>query len=337
MRNKAILWYLLLSILIIIVMITIIFSLFIGTVPISIESLIRVLHGERSSTEYNIFFNIRLPRILLGFAVGGALSVAGLILQGLFRNPLVEPYTIGISGGAALAVSLMIMLRVNYKLSIISLPIAGFIGSIIIIIFIYNLSIKKGIFKIQTLLLNGVMISFISASLIMLIMTITKTEELHTLIFWITGTLENADWLLVKIVFLLSILGLVTSYLFCHELNALLLGEEAASYLGINVERSKKILFIISSLLTGISVSYCGIIAFVGLVIPHILRIIIGNDYRILIASSYLMGASFLILCDTIARTLISPLELPVGVITGLVGGIIFIYVLSKKNAIKFS
>ncbi|MCM8819937.1 MAG: iron ABC transporter permease, partial [Candidatus Omnitrophica bacterium] len=194
------------------------------------------------------------------------------------------------------------------------------------------LSLRKGVLRTQGLLLTGVMISFIASSLIMLLMAISGIEDLHGIIFWIMGSLEEPNWILIKLILSLSICGLVVSYLFCFELNAFSLGEEEALHLGINVERTKKFLFLLASLLAGFSVSVAGVIGFVGLVVPHFMRMFVGRDHRILLVSSFLGGASFLIFSDTIARTIISPLELPVGVITGIIGGSIFIYTLTKKD-----
>jgi len=309
-----------------------IFSLFIGSSKIPLNTIIPLILGGKGTTEYTILFDIRLPRIILGFAVGGALSLAGVILQGMFRNPLVEPYTLGISGGAALGVCLNIVFRLHQALGVLSLPLSGFLGAILVILFVYSLSIRRGILKIQGLLLCGVMISFISSSLIMLILAISRAEDLHGIVFWIMGSLEEPNWLLIKLAFLVSILGLVISYLFCFRLNAFSLGEEEALHLGINVERTKRSLFVLASILTGFSVSVAGIIGFVGLVVPHFVRMFIGGDHRVLLISSFLCGASFLIFCDTLARTIISPLELPVGVITGILGGSLFVYALSKRQ-----
>ncbi len=311
-----------------------ILSLSIGSSGISFKSIIPLIFGGKGTTEYTILFDIRLPRIILGFAVGGALSLAGVILQGMFRNPLVEPYTLGISGGAALGVCLNIVLKLYHLLGILSLPISGFLGAVVVIMFVYALSIRRGILKIQGLLLCGVMISFISSSLIMLIMAVSRTEDLHGIVFWIMGSLEEPDWLLIKSAVLVSILGLITCYLFCLDLNAFSLGEEEALHLGINVERTKRSLFILASVLTGFSVSVAGIIGFVGLVVPHFVRMFVGSDHRILLISSFLCGAGFLIFCDTLARIIISPMELPVGVITGILGGSIFVYALSKRQII---
>lgn len=310
-----------------------IFSLSVGPAGIPVKKIIPIILEGRGSAEYSIIFDIRLPRILLGFAIGGALSLAGVILQGMFRNPLVEPYTLGVSGGAALGVALNIVLRL-YKVSILTLPLFGFLGASLVIILLYSLSIRKGILKIQGLLLCGVMLSFISSSLIMLIMAVSRTEDLHGIIFWIMGSLEEPNLLLIKVALWMSILVLVISYLFCFDLNALSLGEEEALHLGVNVEKTKRLLFLIASLLTGFSVSIAGIIGFVGLVVPHFVRMFVGSDHRILLASSFLVGATFLIFCDTLARMVISPLELPVGVITGILGGSIFVYALTKRQVL---
>lgn len=309
------------------------YSLTLGSTPIPFSEIISLLFfGGDDATKSSILLDIRLPRIILGFAIGGALSLAGVILQGMFRNPLVEPYTLGISGGAALGACLNIVLRLNHGLGILSLPLCGFLGAILVILLIYSLSIRKGVLKMQGLLLSGVMISFISSSLIMLIMSVSRAEDLHGIVFWVMGSLEEPNWLLIKLALAVSVFGLAASYIFCFDLNALSLGEEEALHLGINVERTKRLLFIMASLLTGFSVSVAGIIGFVGLIVPHFVRIFVGGDHRILLAGSFLCGAAFLILCDTLARIIIAPMELPVGVITGILGGSFFIYALTKKQ-----
>ncbi|MBZ9577974.1 iron ABC transporter permease [Patescibacteria group bacterium] len=311
-----------------------ILSLSIGPAGIPVKKIASLISEGKGTTEYSILFDIRLPRIILGFAIGGALSLVGVILQGMFRNPLVEPYTLGISGGAAIGVCLNILLRLHRAWGVLTLPLFGFLGSVTVIILVYSISVRRGILKMQGLLLTGVMISFISSSLIMLIMSISRTEDLHGIVFWIMGSLEEPDWFLIKLTCGVSIFGLIGSYLFCFDLNALSLGEEEALHLGINVEKTKRLLFIIASLLTGFSVSIAGIIGFVGLVVPHFMRMFVGSDHRVLLIGSFLCGAGFLIFCDTLARTIISPMELPVGVITGILGGSLFVYALTKKKTV---
>jgi iron complex transport system permease protein len=307
-------------------------SLCVGAAGISFRRIPHIMWEGKGSGEYSILFDIRLPRIILGFAIGGALSLAGAILQGIFRNPLVEPYTLGISGGASLGVCLNIVFKWYDAVGIIAYPISGFLGAAMVIVFVYSLSMKTGTLKTQGILLTGVMISFISSSLVMLIMALSHSEDLHGIVFWIMGSLDEPDMLLIRVAVIGALAGLIFSYFFCLDLNALVLGEEEAIHLGINVEKSKRMLFIIASFLTGLSVSVAGIIGFVGLIIPHLMRMFTGTDHRILFISAFLAGASFLILCDTLARTVIEPFELPVGVITGIIGGAVFVYALSKKQ-----
>jgi iron complex transport system permease protein len=308
-------------------------SLCIGSGGFYFKELIFTMPAK-GSAEYAILFDIRLPRIILGFAVGGALSLAGVLLQGMFRNPLVEPYTLGISGGAALGVALSIVFKIAKHFGVVFMPIAGFLGAIVVIALLYSLSVKKRILKMYELLLCGVMLSFICSSFLMLIMAVSKVTDLHGIVFWMMGSLEEPNTVLVWATVIASLLGLIVSYFFCFDLNALLLGEEEALHLGVNIERTKKFIFVTASLLTGISVSVAGIIGFVGLLVPHLVRMFVGNDYRILNIASFLLGGAFLILCDTLARVIISPLELPVGVITGILGGSLFIYTILKKRLI---
>ncbi len=311
------------------------FSLCVGTTEIPLSNLIPLILGRKDPSLHTILFHIRLPRILLGFSIGGALSLAGVLLQGIFRNPLVEPYTLGISGGAALGVSLNIMLQLYRSIGVYSLPLSGFLGGMFVVLVLYYLSTRKEVLRIESLLLTGVMISFISSSLIMLLMAISRTEDLHGIVFWIMGSLEEPNFLLIKLAFLISTLGLILSYRFSVHLNALSLGEEDALHLGIHVEATKRQLFLLASLLTGFSVSVAGIIGFVGLLVPHFMRMLFGGDHRILLISSFLCGSAFLIFCDTLARIIIPPSELPVGVITGIFGGSLFIYALGRRQIVS--
>jgi iron complex transport system permease protein len=274
---------------------------------------------------------LRLPRILLGFAIGGGLSLAGAILQGIYRNPLVEPYTLGISGGASLGVTFVIVAGLH-SLNIIFLPLAGFIGAFATIFLVYTLSARKGALNINRMLLIGVMISFIASSIVMFLMSITTPDNIHGIVFWIMGSLNEPNPVMIWGMLALSVVCLFVSYLFVMPLNALRLGEEKARHLGINADTTIRILFIITSLLTGASIAVAGIIGFVGLVIPHTVRLWVGTDYRIMLIASFLSGSIFLILCDVIARTIISPNQLPIGVITGIVGGVVFIILLSRSQ-----
>ena len=234
-------------------------------IPFKIVTACLFLQGKNCSiTDADIILKIRMPRILLGFAVGSALSLCGVILQGMFRNPLVEPYTLGISGGAALGVCLCIALGLNKNIGIIAIPYAGLIGAGCVIFIIYLLNVSRGRLKIHGLLLSGVMVSFICASLFMLIMAIVGAEDLQGIIFWTMGTLEQPVAYLIKVMMVVSVGGLIIASFFSKELNAFSLGAEQALHLGVNTERIMMILFFTTSILTGVSVSVAGIIGFVG-------------------------------------------------------------------------
>jgi len=332
MNAKIVRWSMMVGLLAVLLFIVSAVSLTVGSVAVPLKKILAVFFEKGASPESAIVFDIRLPRILLGCAIGGSLSLAGVILQGMFRNPLVEPYTLGISGGAGVGVAFGIIFNIAAFSGYLSLPACGFIGACLVMGVVYALSLKKRVLKVQGLLLSGVMISFISSSLIMLLMSISRAEDLHGIIFWIMGSLDELSWPLIVTAVVLSLAGLVISCFFCRELNALALGEEGAQLLGIPVERTKRYLFFVASFLTGFSVSVAGIIGFVGLVVPHFVRMYVGRDHRILLIASFLSGGIFLIFCDTVARAVIAPLELPVGVITGLFGGIIFVYALMKKD-----
>jgi iron complex transport system permease protein len=305
-------------------------SLGMGDVPIRIGDLPHIL-SDKESMEYGVLAYIRIPRTLLGFAIGGSLSLTGAILQGIYRNPLVEPYTLGISGGASLGVTFAIVAGLHL-INILFLPLAGFTGAFATLFLVYTLSLGRDGLSINRMLLIGVMISFISSSLMMFLMSITSTENIHGIVFWIMGSLNESNNAMITVMVALSVFCLIVSYLFVIPLNALRLGEEKARHLGFNANNVIRILFIITSLLTGACIAVAGIIGFVGLVIPHVVRLWVGSDYRIVLIASFLSGSIFLILCDVMARTIISPNELPIGVITGIVGGVAFILLLSNTR-----
>ncbi len=330
MRAKYIKWFIFTGSLLLILIVSFLVSLTSGIMDIDITEIPSIL-SEQGGMEAVIIKEIRLPRIILGFSVGGALSLAGCILQGIYRNPLVEPYTLGISGGAALGVALAIVLNLNTILGSYMLPFAGFSGSLVTIFLVYSLGMRKGKTSINSMLLIGVMISFIASSSMMFLMSLTTSENLHSIIFWIMGSLDEPNSMLLNITLYAAFAGLIISMLFARPLNALSMGEEKAMHLGINSVITIRILFILASLLTGICVSVAGVIGFVGLVIPHLIRLFVGHDFRILLPGAFLGGGTFLIICDIISRTVVAPSELPIGVITGMVGGLTFIIVLSNS------
>lgn len=307
-----------------------ILSLSIGEISIPYKKIPQIF-ADKESMEYGVLFYIRIPRTLLGFAIGGSLSLAGAILQGIYRNPLVEPYTLGISGGASLGVTFAIVSGLHL-LNILFLPLAGFIGAFTTIFLVYTLSLKKGLLSVNRMLLIGVMISFVSSSFMMFLMSVTAVENIHGIVFWTMGALNESNTTMIWAMVIMSVVCLFIAYLFVMPLNALRLGEEKARHLGINSNVVIRILFVVTSILTGACIAVGGVIGFVGLVIPHIVRLFVGSDYRIMLISSFLSGSVFLILCDIIARTIISPNELPIGVITGIVGGVVFIVLLTRSQ-----
>ena len=303
-----------------------------GSAGIEVSRIPHILLHGKDSAEYSILMGIRLPRILLGMAIGGSLSLAGTLLQGMFRNPLVEPYTLGISGGASLGVCINILFKFYAVIGIIAYPLSGFIGASVVIFLVYNLNRSGRNIRSNRMLLTGVMISYVASSLVMLLMALSKSDDLQNIVLWIMGSLDEPNTNLIYMACVGSLVGLVVSYFFCMDLNALLLGEEEAANLGIDTLRTKKFLFVTASFLTGLSVAVAGIIMFVGLIVPHFIRMMTGPDHRILLVGSFLAGGIFLTLSDVVARTVIAPLELPVGVITGIIGGVMFIWALSRKE-----
>jgi len=325
---KLMIWALILIILLIIVSAV---SLSLGSSEISLKDIFFALKNH-NSIEYDILIKTRLPRILLGLAIGGSLSICGAILQAIFRNPLVEPYTLGISGGAGLGVSIAVFFKINLLFSGLTLTLSGFIGAFFICMILFIIKMRVGFKNINQILLTGVMLSFISSSMILFILAVSNSMDLQAIIYWMMGSLDEPDTNIIYVCLISSIVILIVSFIFTRHLNALQLGEEEALNLGINTEAVKKILFILTSIITGLSVSIAGIIGFVGLIVPHFVRLLISKDYRLILILSFLSGAIFLIICDTIARTIISPIELPVGVITGILGGLLFINTLMKRQ-----
>ena len=331
MQNKYLAWTLFILLLLILFAASALLSLSSGEAAIGLKDIPSVL-GDKEQMEYYILTQIRMPRIILALAVGGSLSLAGAILQGIYRNPLVEPYTLGISGGAALGVALTIVSGLHLTLGTLILPLSGFTGAAIVILIVGVLGFFRGGSNVNKMLLIGVMISSVASSAMMFLMSISSADNVYSIVFWIMGSLNEPNQVLIRITLFASLVGLAISYLFARPLNALMLGQEKAAYLGINSKNTIRMLFILSSLLTGISVAVAGVIGFVGLVIPHLIRMLAGSDHRFLLIGSFLGGGIFLVLSDVVARTIIAPNELPIGVITGIAGGILFIIVLIRKK-----
>ncbi|MEW6374759.1 MAG: iron chelate uptake ABC transporter family permease subunit [Thermodesulfobacteriota bacterium] len=327
----------LLSILLILV---ILFSVTIGSVKVqplrSITILFQSLLGLKETeteTERTIILSLRFPRALLAGLVGAGLSVSGAIFQALLRNPLADPYILGVSSGAAVGAIVAILMGLG-TLSF-GLPLASFVGALLTVIIVFYFGRQDGKIHPNTLLLAGVIIGSFLSALIMFFISVSQKDELHTIIFWLMGDFSFSNTRAILIILPYISFGILLLYFRARQLNLILSGEESALQLGVHVETLRLIAYLCASLITAASVSVCGLIGFVGLIVPHSVRLIFGPDHRLLIPSSALVGASFLIASDTFARTLLAPVELPVGVITAAFGGPFFIYLLKTRKVIK--
>lgn len=284
----------------------------------------------------DILLKIRVPRVLLAAAVGSSLAVSGAVFQGLFRNPMADPYVIGISSGAALGAVFAMLGGFSLTLGGFgAVPLFAFGGGIATMMLVYSMARVGRAVPVMTLLLAGIAVSaFLSA--IVSLLTYFAGEKLHMVVFWMMGGLGGATWHQVKVMVPYALAGYICVSFFSRELNAMLLGEETASNLGVNTERVKKILLVGASLLVAAAVSTSGIIGFVGLVVPHFIRLVAGPDHRFLIPASALLGGTLLIATDTLARIIIAPSELPVGIITALIGAPMFIYLLKKRKKLRY-
>ena len=329
-------WRLSLAVLTILFIVAIVISTCIGPVfitPFKVVSVILNINLEQTPAPIrNIILNIRMPRVLLSALVGASLAVAGAILQGIFRNPLADPYIIGVSSGASLGAVLAMIVGIGFSLfGVAAISIVAFISAMLTLILVYNLARVGGRVPVTTLLLAGVIVGIFLHAVTTVIIYFGG-EKLHGAFLWLLGSFSTATWPQVQALLPVIVVAAIVAELYTRDLNIMSLGEETALTLGVDVEHVKKVLVAVAALLTAVSVSVSGVIGFVGLVVPHMMRLIIGPDHRILLPASLLAGATFLAACDTIARTVIAPIELPVGVITALCGGPFFIYLLRKKK-----
>ena len=293
----------------------------------------RFLSGLIDRTESIIIYQVRLPRILGALLVGLGLASAGAVLQVILRNNLAEPYTLGISGGAALGVTMLLLVSPLTKITFLTMPLFGFCGAFLSVALIYLITSRHR-FSVESLILSGVVISFICSSLVLLIFSISRPTEIQSVLFFLMGNFSAINYSLLKIVSIPIIICILILVVLAREIDVLSLGDEKASHLGVSPLFLRRLLFLITSVITGCCVAVSGMVGFVGLMMPHIMRNIVGPSSRLLIISSALSGAIFLIICDTLARVIIAPAELPVGVITGIVGGIFFLGIIIYNNRI---
>jgi iron complex transport system permease protein len=288
-----------------------------------------------NDVERTILFEVRLPRVLLAALLGGALSVAGVVFQALLRNPLADPYVLGVSGGASIGAVIALLIGLGGTgayLAGLGVPAMAFGGALGALILIERIATVGGRLTVYTVLLTGAIFNAFSAALIYFIQSVASLQQLHAIVFYLMGrvpSLDRATLGLLTLAVVASVLALLT---LARSFNALALGEEGATQLGVDVEKLKRRTFVVGSLLTALAVSVAGLIGFVGLVVPHLLRMVLGPDHRLLLPSAFLGGAAFMVLADLLARLLIAPNELPVGVVTALVGGPFFLYLLRRRG-----
>lgn len=314
----------------------------IGAMPISLSDVTNYIsHGfasAHSSLSTNVLFEIRLPRAILSILVGAALGMCGAAMQALFRNPLADPGLIGVAGGGAFgAVTIIVLGNAIFPnfmtfFGSYALPLGAMLGCLGVCAIIYKLSNRQGQFTIITLLLAGIAVNAIVGALIGILTLISTDEELRELTFWTMGNLGGNSWSLTLPVLVLIAISLVGLSRLAKPLNLYLLGEAQAKHLGIAVPKLKKQVFLFTAIAIGAAVSISGMIGFVGFVVPHLVRILIGPDHRYLFPTSMFLGASFLTITDIIARIAIIPAELPIGLVTSALGGPFFLFVLYKQT-----
>ncbi|HJO12570.1 MAG TPA: iron ABC transporter permease [Gammaproteobacteria bacterium] len=317
----------LLGLLALLTLASLIVSLLSGSVDLGLSDLIAVLFGSPDNLQAQVLYEIRIPRTLAAFTTGGLLAISGVIMQVLLRNPLADPYILGISGGAAVG-----------ALSAILLGLGGwwvsnsaFLGALFSILIVFGLANKFGKWSVTRLLLTGVVMSAGWGAVINILLTTSSSNNVQSMLFWLMGDLSQSSVTIGHAMLLAS--GLLIGVYFARALNVLIRGELVASALGVNVETVRVILYFSASLLTASAVTIAGSVGFVGLIIPHMLRLLGARDHRILIPSSVLLGGSFLVIADSLARSIIAPQQLPVGVITAVIGVPAFLIIL--RSTIK--
>lgn len=331
--------------LLIVLVAIVILAVTIGSVSIPFSTIIVILLSKLpwvdmsptwTGTLETIIFDIRLPRVVLAGLVGSALATAGAAYQGLFRNPLADPYLIGVAQGAALGAVIGFLLPPAWhSLGFGIIPLLAFCGAVISTAVVYNLARVGKTIPATTLILAGVALGALLASIVSYLV-ISSGEKMRGIMFWLMGSFSLSQWSEVIIALPYVILGVTIILLYARPLNLMQLDEEQAQQLGINVERLKLVLLAAATLITAAAVSFVGIIGFVGIIVPHAVRLVWGVDHRFLLPLSVLTGAAFLILADMIARTVVAPTEIPIGVITAFCGAPFFLYLLKRRKRIIF-
>jgi iron complex transport system permease protein len=313
------------------------FAPFIGMETIPFKTL---LNPAIDHIKTDILWKIRIPRVIIAFSAGAALAVSGMAFQALFRNPLATPFTLGVSSGAAFGAALYVKFGIFFSiLGIAGQSIAAFIGALVSITIVYGFTKLKRGFSTATMLLAGVAVNFFFSSAILFIQYMSDFTHSFRIIRWLMGGFEIVGYDPVFQVMPFILIGSAVIFLLTNELNLMTLGEDLAISRGVNVKKIKGALFLATSLMVGVVVSVCGPIGFIGMMVPHISRLLVGAEHRYLSPVTFIFGGAFLVFCDTLSRTLIAPAEIPVGVITSFLGGPFFLWLLlggsSEKSIIK--
>lgn len=287
--------------------------------------------------ELRILLEVRAPRVFMAALLGGALAVAGVAFQALLRNPLADPFVLGVSGGASLGGVLAIALGAG-SLGLLGaglvVPVFAFAGALATLMLVQSIATVDGRMSVYTVLLTGVIFNAFSGAIIFFLQSVASLEQLHEIVFYLMGRIPTLPFAQIGVLGALILLAVFALFLRSREFNAMSLGEEGAAYLGVDVERSKRVTFVLGSLLTALSVAAAGMIGFVGLIVPHILRLILGPDHRLLVPVAFFGGAAFLVIADWVSRVAVAPNELPVGVITAAVGGPFFLVLLRRRGTV---
>jgi iron complex transport system permease protein len=298
----------------------------VGSVRIPASRIAGILAGGGSGeTDRTIIVGIRLPRLLLAMVVGAGLSVAGLVFQALLRNPLAEPYILGVSSGGTVGT----LLALGLSLGVLGTPLASFAGSALVMVLVYAVAQRRGQIDTNALLMAGVMIGAFFNAIVLLIIAVMH-QELRNAFLWLMGNLSGATMSSLTVVGPIVVIATIALFWQAKSYNAIATGDESALQLGVNVKRIKRVSYLLASLITGLVVSVSGVVGFVGLIIPHVCRMLLGPDHRLLLPASVLLGASFMMLADLLSRTLLAPVEIPVGAVTAAIGAPLFIYLLRK-------
>jgi iron complex transport system permease protein len=315
-----------------------VFGLAAGPSALTPGQVLSVLQGEDAQTAAaDIVLRVRMPRVVLAMLVGAALAVAGVLFQALLRNPLADPFVLGVSGGAALGAILVLSLGATAGIGYGAVPPAAFAGSVVATLALYAIAGVRGSVSATNLLLTGVVFNAFASAAIVFLASLSGLTESANIFLWLIGSLSAARADIAGWVGLFLAIGLACALPLSRSLNLLTLGEESARQLGVDVERSRRVLLLATSLMVGAAVSAAGLIGFVGLIIPHLLRLVLGPDHRLLVPAAALGGAAFLVVCDTLARILLDGRELPVGAITALAGGPLFLYLLRRHHMRAFA